>query len=471
MDELRIVESSIDPSLPTRDTQSWSEFLIWVNHRLSQKDDKSKESVQLITKLGIESVQTKDVMRQRDYSLVAKVAFAKGDMIFKINRDCMLTTESALEQDDLGNFIRNDTIASAMQNIALVLHVLNEHTKKESSPWYQYLNIMPDKVLPVLIMSKEDWKQMLPSAHIYDALKMLRSIARQYSYFYKRLQSTNLPLRRTLTFRYYSWGVSIVCSRQNEIPCTDRQWSPGPVINALIPILDMCNHDHDSNQPIFEDNHSILFAPKPIGEGDEIKINYGNRTSGEFFIHNGFVPDFVRNDMIPINLSLNQQDSLYAKRNRLLKTLNMPSFGRFKLVENTNKMRNRRDPHLTMFLIVYLLPEDDLDMILDSDNPVGLADDLYEHVQYANHDNSLQENLTQTETKASNPDAAKLLEIGRRVSELIEQYSSKRASIGVALINRSLESKQLNTDLMKLLENEKNIYSSYQTSTNKSFKS
>lgn len=480
LDELKQIEAPICPKLPARNEKDWLNFFSWIDDQLDNEPGQAKNLVALDRMFDIietrddkssSNIENNDQISSQNCSLSAKIPFKRGEVIFNIPRKCMLTTETALKDDDLGDFIRNDSIASTMRNIALVLHVLNEHCKGDRSPWARYLSIMPNRILPVLSMTKDEWRQLLPSAHIYDALKMIRSISRQYSYFYKQLQSTNLPLRKVITFNYYCWGVSIVCSRQNEIPPSDRQWCPGPVISALIPILDMCNHVHDSNQAIFEDNHSILFAPKDIEIGDEIKINYGTRTSGEFYIHNGFVPEIIGSDMVPINLAMNPQDPQYPSRVKLLKILNMPSFGRFKLVANINKMRHRRDPHLTMFFIVYLLPDDDLESILKNDNPVGLADALYEYVQYTSQQSTQQPATSNCDSLSTDGDnnnhhqpewtKDRLLQLGKKLSELIEEYSCKRASIGVALINRALESESLEKNLVRLLEHERAIYLSY----------
>lgn len=484
LDELRQHESSLNPSLPQRNDKSWVDFFSWINEQINYGRDDTTVVSQLDVSLGIvtidEEIRSPNANKvnslpiksetqstgNQECSLSAKVNFRKGDAILNIDRRCMLTNETALKDDDLGDFIRNDSIASAMQNVVLVLHLLNEHCKGEKSFWYPYLSILPNRLLPVLSFDQNQWKQLLPSAHIFDALKMVRSISRQYSYFFKRLQSTNLPLRKVLTFHYYCWGVSIVCSRQNEIPPSDRQSYLSPLVNALIPVLDMCNHDHSSNQAVFEANHSVLYAPKNIEKGNEIKINYGARTSGEFYIHNGFVPELVPYDMVPINLTISSQDPLCAKRIKLLKILNMPSFGRFKLVPNMNKMRHRRDPHLTMFLIVYLLSEKDIDMILESDNAVGCADELYEHVQYSEHmtsgstsNNKEQDNQTDLHNVHENHNKMTLL--GQKLSKLIREYSSKRATIGVAIINRALEESQVDKPLAKLLEHERDIYQTY----------
>lgn len=469
IDELKLVESACNPKLPSRNEQSWSEFINWVDSELSSGD----QDVKLSKSIGISGqslvCKSNDGSSDQEFSLIAKEPFRKGQKIFSIQRRLMLSTETADKDSDLFDFIMNDSIASAMQNVALVLHLLNEYSKGSRSYWAPYLAILPSKTLPVLKLNKEKLNNMLASSHLFEALKMIRAIARQYSYFFKLLQSTNLPLKKDFTFEYYCWGVSIVCSRQNEIPPEDRRAFTSPVVHALIPILDMSNHDRMSNQAIFENNQSCLMASKDLNAGDEITINYGCRTSGEFYIHNGFVPDEVPFDIVPLMIALDKSDHLFVTKSKLLKALNMPASGRFKLTYNNYENRHKRDPHLTMFLIVYFLSEDELDFVLDSDNPVGIADEIYEYVQYkqssfngVSGNGEKQGDSIDNDASADEKQAPEIEIMKKRLCDCVKEYLSKRASVGIALIDRALnQAGQLDNDARKLLEHEKAIYKSH----------
>lgn len=494
LDELKQVESSINPKLPCRNENNWCKFFKWIdtetNRKLSDQIDVAKQD-RLSNKnnmLPVGGDNDNQHHHQNNYdlnnddnneecSLIAKVPLKKGQKVFSISRQIMLTTETATKDLDLYDFIKKDSIASGMQNVVLVLHLLNEYSKQERSYWWPYLSILPSKLLPILTLNKnqQQLQYLLASSHIFEALKMLRAIARQYSYFYKRLQSTKLPLRNNFTFVYYAWGVSIVCSRQNEIPSSNRQASLSPIVNALIPILDMCNHDRLSNQATFEDNHSCLLASKDLSINEEISINYGCRSSGEFYIHNGFVPDGVPCDWVPLAIVLNGQDCLYEAKANLLKTLNMPAFGRFKLAQNSQENRHKRDPHLTMFLIVYLLSAQELDYIMSDPNPIGIADELYEYVQYSSS------NGRESPTSLINANGTKMgageeqdrdetiATMKKRVANCIKEYLSRRAAACVALIDRCLDdyrsssakSIENGSSLAMLLVQERSVYASY----------
>lgn len=453
IEELKQEECPVNPKLPQRSSEKWDAFFRWLDDK---SDRKLSEKVDVAAKYD-------------EFGLVAKVPFKKGDVVLDLHRKLMLSTETVKEDSSLYSFVLDDPIASTMQNVVLVLHLLNEYSKGDKSAWHPYLSILPSKLLPVLSMTRAKFELLLASSHIFESLKMIRAIARQYSYFYKRLQATKLPLAKDFTFEYYCWGVSIVCSRQNEIPPSNRKAYPLPA-NALIPLLDMCNHERQSNQATFEKDSSLLLASSDLQIGDDITINYGNRSSGEFYIHNGFVPNDVPFDIVPITITLNQSDPLYVTRVKLLKILNMPSFGRFKLIYSDHKYRHKRDPHLTMFLIVYFLNEDELDHLMDDPNPVGIADKIYEYIQYGQDNQAAEEGQTNDDqhlAKALPANDAKdegfnVEMTEKRLASCIREYLSKRASIGIALIDRTLGDESLDDKAAAtMLRHERSVFESY----------
>lgn len=455
IEELREVEANLNPKLPHRDQKSIENFFNWIESNSTNKTtDKISERVDVIKLIGNDAQNS-----QEEYGLVCKVDIKKGENIFSINRRLMLSTETVAKDDDLADFIKADPIASGMQNVILALHLLNEYSKGERSFWQAYLAILPQKTLPVLSMNKEKVNCLLGSSHIFDVLKMIRAITRQYAYFFKRLQSTQLPLVKDFTYDFYCWGVSMVCSRQNEIPHSNRKTSTTPVVQALIPLLDMCNHDPTSNQAVFEGNDSKLSASQDLYKNDQITINYGVRSSGDFFIHNGFVPNEIRHDIVPLVISLHKEDHLFTMKTKLLKTLQMPNFGRFKLTHLDD--RHKRDPHLTMFLIVYLMNSDELNYIESCDNPVGVADEIYEYVQY-NGTTSCRQQASNGHNK-DELNLNKLSAMKERLTSSVREYLSKRASISIALIDRSLKENQLpeSEPLSLMMVREKTIYSSH----------
>src|SRR5438105_2077791 len=72
-------------------------------------------------------------------------------------------------------------------------------------------------------------------------------------------------------------------------------------IPALIPFIDLANHQHTSGQPgsIYFDvtNNAVhLQVHSQIESGQEILIHYGTRTNRHFLLHNGFIPEGINPD-------------------------------------------------------------------------------------------------------------------------------------------------------------------------------
>lgn len=66
-------------------------------------------------------------------------------------------------------------------------------------------------------------------------------------------------------------------------------------IPALIPFIDLANHDHISNKSgsVFLDSETgnvHLQIQKNLPKSKEIFIHYGARSNTKFLLHNGFVP-------------------------------------------------------------------------------------------------------------------------------------------------------------------------------------
>lgn len=511
LEELRSVESGLGPKLPDRSQESWDKFFKWVD---TEADCNISERVNVCKTIDL-AKRTEDVQESsfiidnddNEYSLIAKTSIAKDQQVFNIKSNLLLTTETAMNDIDLESFIKNDSIASEMANVKLVLHLLNEYSKREQSHWWSYLSILPKKILPVLMLTKQSTiAYLIASAHIYEALKFLRSIARQYSYFYQRLQDTRLPLRKEFTFEFYAWGVSCVCSRQNELPSGVLSYHSSL---ALVPVLDMCNHDHLSNQAFFVDKECCLLAAQDLKPNDEITINYGNhtRSSGEFYIHNGFVPqrsDQVDQtlkrqqvaqsnnsktsvngnilkpnekkfkDAIPITIGLSRNNKLYEHKAKLLKILQLTPTHQFRLIANNYENRHGHDPQLILFLCVFSMTEADLEYVHSARDPVGVCDKIYEFAMY--HGEILPRGDAQ-----QNSDPNREIEVDERLEEMkqrlakaVGDYLSMRVRVSIALIDRTIEeatkiaavSKQNNKVMVdhqaiRLLHSERRILESY----------
>lgn len=78
----------------------------------------------------------------------------------------------------------------------------------------------------------------------------------------------------------------------------------------LIPIVDLCNHATTSTVRLApsgtENDISICLKAKADGvkEGDALHLTYSPTTTGEFFIHSGFIPENIESDASKIRITL-----------------------------------------------------------------------------------------------------------------------------------------------------------------------
>lgn len=94
-----------------------------------------------------------------------------------------------------------------MPNLALALHVASEYSN-EKSFWKPYLNIIPSSYNTPLYMTPNELEYLLGSPVFEECVKLLRSIARQYAYFWTQMHSKNsianqLYLKKNFTFTLY----------------------------------------------------------------------------------------------------------------------------------------------------------------------------------------------------------------------------------------------------------------------------
>lgn len=315
----------------------------------------------------------------------AKKHINSGELLFSIPQELMLTTETATKSS-IGHFINNDPILSQMPNVALAFHVLNELYDPKSF-WKPYLDALPSSYDTVMYFSPDEITELKGSPAFDDALKMCRNIARQYSYFYSLLQKSVDPtlsnLRANFTYNDYRWAVSTVMTRQNLIPSQEeivegdgKEKQLVPLVNALIPLWDFCNHQDGQFSTDFhpESRRTVCQAGRDFGAGEQVFIFYGTRTCAEQLIHNGFVDTNNSHDALTLKIGLSKSDPLAGQRAALLCKLHILSDEKisgpiaFQLKAGPQPV----DGQLLAFLRLFCMTKDSLDRWLQSDNASNL---------------------------------------------------------------------------------------------------
>ncbi|KAJ2951669.1 hypothetical protein O0L34_g13829 [Tuta absoluta] len=131
-----------------------------------------------------------------DLGLKAAKDFPEGSLILTVPSKVMMTEKNA-QDSDLSAFITMDPLLQNMPNITLALFLLLEKTNPDSF-WKPYIDVLPDKYSTILYFSSDELTELKPSPVFESSLKLYRSIARQYAYFYSKINTLDIPVLKKL---------------------------------------------------------------------------------------------------------------------------------------------------------------------------------------------------------------------------------------------------------------------------------
>ncbi|CAF0785294.1 unnamed protein product [Brachionus calyciflorus] len=303
---------------------------------------------------------TKSIHNDDDFTVRSNRQFKKGDLIFDVPGDIILTVDT-VRDTFLGKLFHEDKMLSSMPNVALALAVLfvklNCETDKKLSKWSSYMNILPNEFHTPLYFSLDEIKLLKASQSFYDILYHIRNISRLYAYLFNLLDSKieAKEFLKFFTYENFRWAVSVVSTRQNQIYDSNKK----PML-AMIPLLDMCNHEDGEFCTDFNNEtlSALCYAHKDINPGDEITIFYGSRSNFEMLIHNGFVCECNKRDKIKLKLGLTTQDILFVKRSCVLEKFGLKSTEYFELSQDSNS-NDQILPSLFVFVKIFTSKSDD----------------------------------------------------------------------------------------------------------------
>ncbi|KAI4495742.1 hypothetical protein M0802_008365 [Mischocyttarus mexicanus] len=301
-----------------------------------------------------------------DLGLKAERDFLENELILEIPRKLIFSTQTAAPE--LESFQR-DPLVQQMPQVALAIALLVEKYK-ENSKWKPYFDILPTSYNTVLYMNLFEMKKLKGSLTLEVALKQVRNITRQYTYFNRVFQNGNDAvsnlLRDIFSYDDYIWAVSTVMTRQNLIPSEDGS----SMIHALIPMWDMCNHEEGRITTGFNTTSDCCecYAMRNFKKGEQIFISYGSRTNSDFLVHSGFVCLENKKDGVRIPLGISTSDPLRKERIELLDKLGLPATGKFLLEAGTVPISDS----LLAFLRVFNMRKAELTHWLKSDKVTDL---------------------------------------------------------------------------------------------------
>ena len=85
----------------------------------------------------------------------------------------------------------------------------------------------------------------------------------------------------------YIDALDLVCSR--TVRCGSSL--------VLAPLLDMANHHATGCSYKCEGDSIVMYTSRALAEGDEVCLDYGSRSNGDWLLHYGFLPSVNRDDV------------------------------------------------------------------------------------------------------------------------------------------------------------------------------
>lgn len=124
-----------------------------------------------------------------DLGLKVNTDIPISSLVISVPRPLMLTVEVA-SRTDFNHLLEKDQILNNMPNVALAMYLLYIKFKNDSF-WKAYLDILPKSYSTVLYFPPEDLEELKGSPTLEIALKQIKSIARQYAYFFKLFHTSD----------------------------------------------------------------------------------------------------------------------------------------------------------------------------------------------------------------------------------------------------------------------------------------
>ncbi len=295
-----------DDLIPRRTDADFQEFSAWLRdeHRID---------------LAALQLRIARVAEDADnFSLIATGKIAAGAHLVSVPEEAMLST-TELEPLGLGPLLRVAPELARVPSVLLALILLSQAMDLES-PFRAYIRTLPRTfTTPFSQFAAAHFRALRPSPAFDRAVNTMRGLVRRYARVYSALRDLQLPCLPVVEFSFnrYMWAVSVVMTRQNEIPTDPRSL-------ALVPVWDLCNHSpgtHTTSVAINPETDTVTVecdAMRSFNEGDPVTIFYGTRPNSEMLLFSGFLQKDNVYDKASIPLVLRKTDPLYSLKLRLL---------------------------------------------------------------------------------------------------------------------------------------------------------
>ena len=258
--------------------------------------------------------------------VVAMCDLKEEEVFLKVPRKLAMSSDTCLDSA-VGAVVKNDNMCLSMPSLALALHLLVEGLD-EKSFWKPYINVLPplQRLSLPMLFSDAQLSGLQGSPTLYEALKLQKSTLRQYIYLQKLLKNTGFR-NKIPSFNYndFRWAVSVVMTRQNQIPRVDN---PEQGCIALLPAFDFLNYRTGPVLTYFNDQNNCTetAAMRATKKGEPLYIHYGGRPNSKLFLFSGFVTGDHPEDSVELSLHVatdEKADPILKLRKMMLTKLGM----------------------------------------------------------------------------------------------------------------------------------------------------
>ena len=255
--------------------------------------------------VDLSSVVLRDQGDER--GLVTKTVIAKNQVILHIPISVVLHSQLA-QASVIGKSISGKIKPPISDQSYLAAYMLSQHSALDS-PWRCYLNTLPPtfKHIPSFF-DEEQLNQLQGSPALERSLERRANLLHDYEVLCEATSQFD-----DYTLEEFMWARTAINSRSFSF----RQGVHKLV--AMVPLLDMCNHDHSPNAGWQGDESGFtLRALKSVNASQELFISYGNKSNNRFYNGYGFVPEGSHGDTARINIHLDTASPHYDLHKKLL---------------------------------------------------------------------------------------------------------------------------------------------------------
>ncbi|XP_008805044.1 protein SET DOMAIN GROUP 40 isoform X2 [Phoenix dactylifera] len=260
----------------------------------------------------------------------------KGDLILRVPRAALLTSESVLKDERLASCVRSHPRLSSTQILTVCL--LAEVGKGRGSQWYPYLVQLPRSYNTLANFTNFEIQTLQVEDAVWVSERAVHRAKSDWKESISLMQEMDLK-PQLLTFRSWLWALSTISSRTLHIP-----WDNA---GCLCPVGDLFNYaapDAESSPDASEERYAeqpdchsqrltdggyeedttsyCFYARKRYKEEDQVLLSYGTYTNLDLLEHYGFLLGDNPNDKAFIQLGTDictssnwPVDSLYIQPN------------------------------------------------------------------------------------------------------------------------------------------------------------